>query len=113
MKIFVLFLVIAFSFQGVSAAETLFEDDFSSGHPLLSLSFPPGPKWTADYLKEPTSDNVMEDVTVKKRLVLTSLDDGRYVQLKDHVALIANINTKGFENIELKYCRKTEGLILS
>jgi len=74
----------------------LFEDDFSSNHPLDT-------EWDGEYVEMPDSEDLYDDIYSSNLLP----HEDYYLVTKDDAAAIISVDTTGYENIELSYYRRT------
>ena len=93
-SVYMIFMVMS----SVVAADTLFYDGFSVAHPLDS-------GWGGEYAENPVSEDLYGDIGTGN--VDAFVHVGYYVVTKDDAALIASIDTIGYENIVLSYYRRT------
>jgi len=109
-KYFITFLVLSlFIAMPAVLADTLFEEQFSSKHPLLSSSSGSG-GWMGDYFNAPQSQAINDDISTE---IFSKENLDYYVKIKDNAALITTFSTDDFDTIELSYCRKTDGISMS
>ena len=94
LSIYIIFIAMC----SIVAADTLFYDEFSATHPLDS-------GWTGEYAEDPITENLYADIY--SGISAGFIYDGYYAVTKDDAALIASINTTGYESIVLSYYRKT------
>lgn len=93
-------------FSGSALAATLFSDQFSDQNPLRA-------GWTGDYFNQPYS-NGRESATITSDLFtkLKSINAENYiVEINNYAAMIKTFDTRGYDNITLRYCRSTTTLV--
>ena len=88
----------------VSAADTLFEDDFSSEHPLN------GGTWFGIYPESPSSEDLNDDIYSNNDLSfecdLSGCGD-YYMVTKDDAGAVIGLDTTSLENIEVSFNWRT------
>jgi len=102
----ILFIIFIALFSSSAFATTLFSDQFSDKNPL-DLG------WTGDYFDMPYADSNSARPDIRSdlfTLLKSGSEEDYIVEINNYATMIQTINTTGYENITLRYCRSTTTL---